>query len=76
MCTIWKQYQLNSGGNLSVQHSIDLANNRITLVNDLFSYEKEKQASVMKANSILNAVHYLETVLSVDSLVSKDVSKA
>ncbi|KAH8428342.1 uncharacterized protein LDX57_006043 [Aspergillus melleus] len=69
--------RLGNGLNLTRQqleplhHIIEF---HITLVNDLFSFDKEKRAAVTEGALLLNTVNYLEQVLSVSSPFAKDLT--
>lgn len=53
---------------------INKANDHMIFVNDFYSYEKEKHAMVEENACILNAVHYLDTVLSSGSSLAKEIT--
>ncbi|KAI9040026.1 terpene synthase family protein [Aspergillus affinis] len=57
-----------------LRHIIDLTSDHITLVNDLYSFDKEKRAAVTEGALLLNTVNYLEQALSVSSPFAKDLT--
>ncbi|PYI26857.1 terpenoid synthase [Aspergillus indologenus CBS 114.80] len=68
------QLDLNAQELKGVQHLVDVASDHMTLINDLFSFNKEKKASIEEGALFLNTVHYIETVLEINSLLAKDVT--
>ncbi|PLB54915.1 terpenoid synthase [Aspergillus steynii IBT 23096] len=56
-----------------LRHFSDLIGDHTILVNDLFSFDKEKHAAMTEGACILNAVNYLEQALSVSPTLAKDL---
>lgn len=57
-----------------LRHISGLVGDHNILVNDLFSFDKEKRAAVTQGVLILNVVDYLEQTLSVSSALAKDIT--
>lgn len=51
-----------------------LVGDHTILINDFFSFDKEKRAAVNKGALMLNTVNYLEQTLSVSSALAKDIT--
>ncbi|OJJ42124.1 hypothetical protein ASPZODRAFT_105738 [Penicilliopsis zonata CBS 506.65] len=74
-CVRWgNRLDLQTAELASVQEVVNLAMDHIILVNDLFSFNREKNAAVEEGALFLNAVHYLEGVLGVHSPLAKDLT--
>ncbi|KAJ5101895.1 terpenoid synthase [Penicillium alfredii] len=57
-----------------LRHISGLISDHNILVNDLFSFDKEKRAAVTQGAHILNIVEYLKQTLSVSSALAKDIT--
>ncbi|KAK1149688.1 hypothetical protein N8T08_005241 [Aspergillus melleus] len=57
-----------------LQKVIDEATDHTTLVNDLFSYDKEKHAFIVENATITNCVDYLGNALSSTPPLAKDIA--
>lgn len=57
-----------------LRHITGLVGDHIVLVNDLFSFDKEKHAAMTQGALILNTVEYLEQTLSVSFALAKDIT--
>ncbi|KAH8422423.1 terpene synthase family protein [Aspergillus melleus] len=53
---------------------IDEATDHMVLINDLFSYDKEKHASLVQNATITNSVDYLEKALSLSPPLTKNIA--
>lgn len=55
-----------------LRHISGLVGDHTILINDLFSFDKEKRAAMTQGALILNAVDYLAQTLSMSSTLAKD----